>query len=224
MKERPILFQGEMVRALLAGTKTQTRRLVKFPLIDRDALCELAGNELAGSREDTLRNSPYGRPGDRLWVKETFLPWVNTKDGSFSHVAAFRADGYELEAGEQWRPSIFMPRAGARIMLEIVDVRVERLCKISEEDARAEGGPRILGFKEKGGRQHGFSSYRDWYRALWDGINAKPKPIYIRKGVVSHYVSYPWGGEQKLGVYRGKTVINTVNPCVWVVEFRRVEA
>lgn len=76
MKERPILFNGDMVRAILDGRKTQTRRAVKLPIKCPDTGCELAGCELAGSPFDvTDRTCPYGQPGDRLWVRESFYAW-----------------------------------------------------------------------------------------------------------------------------------------------------
>lgn len=121
MKERPILFSGPMVRAILAGHKTQTRRVVKA------APYGSPNHWLAGYP------CPYGIAGDRLWVKETFhpMPHLNAK-------AYFRATD-PLVGVRKWKPSIFMPRALSRITLEIVAVRVERLNEISESDALAEG-------------------------------------------------------------------------------------
>ncbi|UHM89822.1 ASCH domain-containing protein [Rahnella victoriana] len=81
MKERPILFNAEMVKAILSGRKTQTRRVVKFPLRDVNMGCELAGNELAGEvKAGDYRNCPLGQPGDQLWVRETFATLGN-EDG-----------------------------------------------------------------------------------------------------------------------------------------------
>ena len=82
---------------------------------------------------------PYGKPGARLWVREEFLGWYRTADQSFSHVAAYRADGYQLEPREKWMPAMCMPRSASRLTLEVVSVRVERAQDISEADARAEG-------------------------------------------------------------------------------------
>ena len=158
MKERPILFSGEMVRALLAGNKTQTRRIIKerdkreFSR-SRDAFLECA--QAYGA--DGLR-SPYGQPGDRLWVKETHLP---TAHGTF-----YRADLDPIEAAGiggmygGWKPSIFMRRELSRITLEITDIRVERLNDISERDAKEEGvewWPALLPIP--------------LYRDLWESIN-----------------------------------------------------
>ncbi len=164
MKERPILFQGAMVRALLAGTKTQTRRIVKAPVIDRDVGCELAGSELAGSQRDTYRHSPYGQPGDRLWVRETWgisrqYDDMNEREriicyraGEPWHVADTGTDVLKVtRSGElmrpnhfvpqpdKWKPSIFMRPWMSRLTLEVVSVRVERLRDINEFDAEDEG-------------------------------------------------------------------------------------
>lgn len=126
MTERPILFSGEMVRAILAGQKTQTRRIVKH-------------HRLA---------CLYGKPGDRLWVKETWATDFIHDDAKPVHIPQgapllFRADEGEtgIAAFEwgRWRPSIFMRRWMSRITLELTAVRVERLQDISEEDAAAEG-------------------------------------------------------------------------------------
>lgn len=146
MKERPILFSGEMVRALLEGRKTQTRRVVK-PTKDRNGSgCELAPCEIAGEiNNGDYHLCPYGQPGDRLWVRENFLQLMHgpVTDGEIK----YRADLHPSETGSQpndgwwWksRPSIHMPRWASRILLEIISARVERLQEISEADAKAEG-------------------------------------------------------------------------------------
>ena len=137
MKERPILFSAPMIRALLAGTKTQTRRVVK-PV-------QLRADGMWPAGRDPVPDCPYGQPGDRLWVRECF-----------SGARAYEARGYPLrEWGNKvfywadgqprsgdWtkpRPSIHMPRTLSRITLQITEVRVERLQDISEADALAEG-------------------------------------------------------------------------------------
>ncbi|ANN78933.1 hypothetical protein [Bordetella flabilis] len=202
MRERPILFSAPMVRAILAGTKTQTRRVVK-PAKDRDIGCALAPCELAGEiNRGEYRNSWYGKIGDRLWVRETHLnSWrINPEDPTgprvFSHVAAFAADGHELSPGEKWIPSIHMLRAASRITLEITGVRVERLQQITAADARAEGilarGCLSCSEPEPCGCSSPHSSSLDDFRSLWLDING-PRS---------------WNA----------------NPWVWVVEFRRVEA
>ena len=133
-----MIFNGGMVRAILEGRKTQTRRPVKVPHIDRDAMCELSGNELAGELSaGNYRNSPHGKPGDRIWVRET---WARYNIDQDSHDMAYRATPpADWPEEGRWRPSIHMPRWANRITLEITCVRVERLNSISQEDAQAEG-------------------------------------------------------------------------------------
>lgn len=143
MKEHPILFKAEMVRALLNGIKTQTRR--------------------------TNLKTKY-EVGDRLWVKET---WTDRdKDGDLIEVI-FRADGLEYSDGDgflwepKWKSSLFMSRKQSRILLEITAIRLDPLQDISEEDAKAEGAellheyiPGKVGF-----------NYRQAYGGLWESIN-----------------------------------------------------
>jgi len=142
MKERPILFSAAMVNAILSGRKTQTRRVVK-PM-SRKAGGEYTGWVLPEYRTDC----PYGQPGDRLWVRETFGSMIRNVGGTPHEKLAYRADDpnavmcYSSEGMEvpiKWKPSIHMPRWASRITLEIVSVRVERLNEISEQDAIAEG-------------------------------------------------------------------------------------
>lgn len=152
MKERPILFSAPMVRALLEGTKTQTRRIVAakwLPEPDPDdcTIQRVDGGWWAWTTDYPEDGSftipcPYGAPGDRLWVRETWA--ILTGNG---HRIVYRADvdppmtcgGTEPVRDMKWTPSIYMRRQHSRITLEITDVRVERLQAISEEDARAEG-------------------------------------------------------------------------------------
>jgi hypothetical protein len=169
MKERPILFSGPMVRALLDGTKTQTRRIVEF---DHSP----TGNPTLMDNEEPVYWAwgfdhyvcPYGVPGDRLWVRET---WNRTNPGGAEGLYYFKADGcgphgLNFHGDELWRPSIFMPRAACRLFLEITEVRVERLQDISEKDAKAEG---VL----VGEPDNQYPSFRDAYASLWDSLNAK---------------------------------------------------
>ena len=139
MKERPILFSAPMVRALLDGSKTQTRRIVKLKHRAEDAT--VAG---AFKRPEWLSTCPYGQPGDRLWVRETHRPIFGQSCGLIA--IDYRADSEEKgermpdHAGRpKWTPSIHMRREYSRVQLEIVAVRVERLQDISEADAQAEG-------------------------------------------------------------------------------------
>ena len=163
MKERPILFSAPMVRALLAGTKTQTRRAVKPQPVYSDVAATFASwafHRKGGgmwlwpnAREDVHAMCPYGQSGDRLWVRETF----HAESKSTVH---YRADGFEYGPAGGWKPSIFMPRWASRITLEVVGVRVERLQEISAADAWAEGvphSPDVDPLHE--------------YRAIWTAIN-----------------------------------------------------
>jgi hypothetical protein len=161
VREKPILFSNAMIRAVLAGTKTQTRRVVKGTALEwlrPDGFTP----EFVASEENRL--CPYGHPGDQLWVRET---WRRYGDG-----IAYRADFHDKAFADSvhapWKPSIHMPRAAARIQLEVTDVRVERLQAISAEDARAEGHPRREEITDE--ETHRDAAV-DWYRDLWDSIN-----------------------------------------------------
>jgi len=146
MKERPILFSGPMVRAILDGRKTMTRRVVKWkygengtpacPIesVDRfaDIVQGLAENLSGDPVPFCEAKCPFGVPGDRLWVRET---WQDIGAADRPEYV-YAADG---EWSGKWRPSIHMPRWASRITLEVVSVRVDRLEDISEEDAKAEG-------------------------------------------------------------------------------------
>jgi hypothetical protein len=166
VKERPILFSGEMVRAILRGAKTQTRRAMK-PQPMTVANPGMGADEVFGwhksqpiksmpfgmhaFRHDVesqcllVSECPFGQPGDRLWVRETWACDSTINDG---HPVEYRATwkcerdfpGVRCEHGpSRWKPSIHMPRWASRLTLEVTGVRVERLRDISEEDARAEG-------------------------------------------------------------------------------------
>ncbi|QRI88699.1 hypothetical protein JQN63_20425 [Delftia lacustris] len=189
MRERPILFSGPMVRALLAGTKTQTRRVVKpqpdsthsgFPYWNvggyRASWCRSAadGGPLVPANPLLC---PYGQPGDRLWVRETFGHFERNENFKPGCEVFYRADGNCLEL-EPWRPSIHMPRWASRITLEITGVRVERLQDISEADARAEGIECMAGDPECGYRNYLDQTGQDWslspresFQSLWESIN-----------------------------------------------------
>ncbi|HXF12249.1 MAG TPA: hypothetical protein VN517_03790 [Terriglobales bacterium] len=148
-KERPILFSAPMVRAILEGRKTQTRRIVKPQpcIIDGVFMHHVAGPKWESGLP---YRCAYGKPGDRLWVRET---WTGTWHDTAVHLV-YAADGSERMAGEapteyvlpkaaakigNWVTPLFMPRWASRITLEVTKVRVQRLQEISEEDARAEG-------------------------------------------------------------------------------------
>lgn len=139
MRERPILFNGAMVRAILDGRKTVTRRAVK----DLEPGCRYQGLEPDGRHLFTKGpaygkvSCPYGEPGDRLWVRETFAVYGDEKFAAIH----YRADRphHVAQKGMGYKPSIHMPRWACRILLEVTDVRVERLQAITYEQAAAEG-------------------------------------------------------------------------------------
>ena len=162
MKERPIIFSGPMVRAILDGRKTQTRRAVK-PQPLWVASPGVPFKTMDADPKGTI-NCPYGQPGDRLWVRESHYMILQTHDGGAGAVE-YRADYCdELASGIRWRPSIHMPRSASRITLEVVSVRVERLDEISEEDAKAEG------YKSQSIMENPDAG-RLWFRDLWESIN-----------------------------------------------------
>jgi hypothetical protein len=180
-KERPILFQGAMVRAILAGTKAQTRRLVKYPAAEGERgwhPIPTGFQYLPGGSARPV--CPYGRPGDRLWVRETWAyhlhaqasmrdddgPWVYAADGQ---------PALQMRLCDRWRPSIHMPRCACRLVLEITDVRVERLRDISEADAMAEGIVQLpdQGFGLRSGEHYHATDPRQSYLSLWESINGE---------------------------------------------------
>ncbi|MBV6436785.1 MAG: hypothetical protein AELANPGJ_02056 [Anaerolineae bacterium] len=234
MKERPILFSGAMVRAILSGAKTQTRRIVKpqptktsgtnrgypLPLMANDwawphprSVATTISNRPNGPLGWEI-HCPYGQPGDRLWVRESFnlgrpllncegvaddeelwigrLPKDDPRKQPFMRAwrVGYAADGCE----GKMRPSIHMPRWASRMTLEITSVRVERLNDINEADAIAEGVTAVSSggvtlFTTTG--VNCFQTAKDAYAALWESINGPGS----------------WDA----------------NPWVWVVEFRRIE-
>lgn len=200
IKERPIPFSAPMVRAILGGKKTQTRRLVKM----RSGRLMEEG-ELALHLDDTFDcvmdfsqdfpywrklDCPYGVPGDRLWVREAWAV-PTTVLGAVNHLVMsldnkkpiYKADGTELPLEYQrWRHARFMFRNFSRIDLEITSIRVERLQAISEADAEAEGTELppctyIGRCKSNSCPRHGrLDRYRLAYAKLWDSINGKTAP------------------------------------------------
>lgn len=201
-KERPILFSAPMVRAILSGQKTVTRRAVKKPAaLD----CLAAGFEPAFlALPGNADLCPYGKVGDRLWVREAWqadaqVNEVAPRELSHGEPIRYPADGASRQTGcsmitlGKTRPSIHMPRWVSRILLEITDVRVERLQAITYEEAAAEGvhrdsACRMWTATDEGGTCHKYPvpAFRD----LWSGINGAEN----------------WNA----------------NPWVWVVEFKRV--
>lgn len=209
MRERPIIFNGAMVRAILAGQKVQTRSVAKGVMAVHTRTGEaLADIDSAGPRVPC----PFGQPGDRLWVRETWMPGyyheADHEDGPKVSVihsadnaeATVAAPSYELaeqwerqfsEDGDEappWRPSIHMPRWACRLVLEITAVRVERLQAISEADAITEG----LSQSDTGSWLPGPCDHPEWaFHQLWAQVYGEPA----------------W----------------EANPWVWVIDFKRVE-
>lgn len=158
--ERPILFSGTMVQALQAGRKSQTRRVVGTRGFDPYVPQSQWMHSIIPSVSDC-----YLKPGDRLWVRETW----NIQTVDKVERVAYRADipnGYSFVP---WRPSIFMPRRFSRITLEITDVRVERVRDISEADARAEGVTNADEGSNPIDGSHTIANFAN----LWEKINAK---------------------------------------------------
>ncbi len=189
-----MIFNAEMVRALLDGRKTQTRRIIKDCTVGRDPISKFIkiGKKFIGCYPEDVPElirecCPYGVPGDRIWVRET---WAEA-GASAPDLKLYRANYPEhvpsiyenVPPAEEirWTPSIHMPRTASRILLEITDVRVERLRSMSQDDARAEGVIAASGPLEAGLA----------FRELWDSI----------------YGEESW----------------KANPWVWVIEFKRVE-
>lgn len=168
MSERPILFSSPMVRAILAGKKTQTRRIVKLPTwADQHEPIEI---NMAGLPECICIKTgclsgiccPYGIPGDRLWVRETHM--IHAEE------IAYAATDQPLVGCDKWRPSIFMPRWASRITLEVVAVRVERLQDITEHDAELEGAAMCEHFADAK-RGHPLQPHKTAFAWLWNKIN-----------------------------------------------------
>lgn len=191
MKEHPIIFQDAMVRALLAGTKSQTRRAIKpQPAYAGGAWKCADGSTHQATRpsKSILASCPYGVPGDRLWVREAHWWFKDEHDpvtGYFppkltAEDVVYRADGDD--GRKVWRPSIHMPRWASRILLEVTKVRVQRLWEITEDDAIAEGveaipytgpnaGPNRYSVGDSSVGWANFATAREAYAHLWDQIN-----------------------------------------------------
>jgi hypothetical protein len=190
MKERPIIFSAPMVRAIPDGRKTQTRRVVKPQPFYNEAgfLAWITSgtmqNQGRSAEEMVAHHCPYGVPGDRLWVRETWreLGSGQLHDGSIPkyHVPCVYAADFDDNGDRQfngpWRSPIYMPRWASRINLLLTDVRVERLQEISEEDAIAEGVD--IGCPAHEADQPLPTML---YERLWDSINGK-----------KHWESNPW--------------------------------
>ncbi|MDM3867965.1 hypothetical protein QF204_07210 [Proteus faecis] len=211
MKERGIIFNAEMVRAILDGRKTQTRRIVKNVMPDNGMWLKKPTKTRSGTTTHVLdapkyNLCPLGKAGDHLWVRETWMPdaprdgtwgdveFYGCKDSQLSMIpecyrtpehCIYRAswDGAEMIG---WTPSIHMPRWASRITLEIIDVRVERLNDISNDDAKSEG----CWYGRGGGVPDKALTPSDQFPTLWEEI----------------YGDGSWSS----------------NPWVWVIEFKRI--
>ncbi|ENO7635005.1 hypothetical protein ACFGSQ_001238 [Klebsiella pneumoniae] len=200
MSERGMIFNAEMVRALLDGRKTQTRRPIKWKqtrfteIGEREDGSKWPWSEDAEHACDFWHPCPFGAVGDRIWVREAFRVHSRATDvATLVYKASERNSWTEqtrrvpvavcnkLATPEKWTPSLHMPRWASRILLEITGVRVERLRSMSQDDARAEGVIAASGPMEAGLA----------FRELWDSI----------------YGEESW----------------KANPWVWVIEFKRVE-
>ncbi|MDO9344874.1 MAG: hypothetical protein Q7T99_15450 [Pseudomonas sp.] len=194
MKERPILFKGPLVRAILAGQKTVTRRLLKMPHGFWEA-------SATGELVPIPANCPYGKPGDRLWVRETWARVGNCDPGYLTFAATYpdclppELENIPAASEIRWKPSIHMFRRDSRILLEITDVRVERLQDITWEQALDEGIGDHRFECDRPVEPDGYPAcscgsvgYVDAFAALWNST----------------------GGDWD------------ANPWVWVVEFKRV--
>ncbi|HCP9332516.1 TPA: hypothetical protein OF661_004340 [Escherichia coli] len=187
MKERGMIFNDEMVRAILGGNKTQTRRIVEEKFYGRAVAAELLA-----------KHCPYGQPGDRIWVRETYRVHSKATDvATLVYRASVRnswteqthrvpVDVCNKPVSEKWTPSIHMPRWASRILLEITDVRVERLHDMSEADAKAEGATPAT-YKITPPE----AVYRVGFGDIWRSIYGQ-----------DNWLSNPW---------------------VWVIEFKRIQ-
>ncbi len=226
---RPILFSSDMVRAILDGRKTQTRRLVKYGDIktypewfaaiypDGGGNWVAWSRDMPGTAEFTKKAypngegflCPYGHPGDHLWVRET---WAEFAGIEFKTEYIYRADSiYDTPAkeplsGHRWRPSIHMPRAAARIHLHITDIRAQRLHDITEADAIAEGFAKICkdGQTWKFGipDTDGYPGGRGWPWQHWDRSPIKAYQTLWEK------INGPGSWD--------------TNPWVWVIQFNKM--
>ncbi|EJI1712707.1 hypothetical protein [Escherichia coli] len=201
MKERGVVFNDDMVRAILEGRKTQTRRPVKNVRADNCLVIRKPTKKRNGVYTHVMDAPehglcPFGNVGDRIWVRETFNAfWLDNdviqeiKDGVSlaSELCDYKADYSDSsKPAEGWTPSIHMPRWASRILLEITDVRVERLHDMSEADAKAEG--------------------------------ASPATYKITPPEVVYRVGF---GDIWRGIYGQENWLS--NPWVWVIEFKRIQ-
>ena len=217
VRQRPILFSTEMVRAILDGRKTMTRRIIKpQPIIDNDSGFVYSGNHRVCIKNDMFhrqwaeafeRFCPYGEVGDILWVRETWKPKYLKRclyefQLKYTDVCPwfYAADGDCEKGYGSWKPSIHMPKEAARLFLRITDIRVERLQNISEEDAISEGIKKV-------------SNHNQWYNYLHPK-NAVPAQMWVR-GAVNSFETL-WASINGFESWQS-------NPWVWVVSFEQIQ-
>ncbi|NBM70085.1 hypothetical protein [Proteus sp. G2663] len=193
MKERGIIFNAEMVKAILDGRKTQTRRIVKNVMLDNGIWLKKPTKTRSGTTTHVLdapkhNLCPLGKIGDRLYVREAFKAGVCT-ESTIAYKATHKPSDLEEGWYEEikWTPSIHMPRRYSRITLEITNIRVERLNDISNDDAKSEG----CWYGRGGGTPDKALTPSDQFPTLWEEI----------------YGDGSWSS----------------NPWVWVIEFKKVE-
>lgn len=214
MTERGMIFNAEMVRAILDGRKTQTRRPIKWKqtrfteIGEREDGSKWPWSEDAEHACDFWHPCPFGAVGDRIWVRET---WARYNIDQDSHDMAYRATIPEdwPESG-RWRPSIHMPRWASRITLEITDVRVERLNAISEQDAQSEGVHTEVWDQTVVARNY---AAIDEFFQFW----SEDMPHYVEMNQL-YRSSFRSLWESIYGAENWQA-----NPWVWVIEFKRVE-
>lgn len=243
MSEHPILFSTIMVQANLEDRKRMTRRIFKaMPIsaLDETKKIWFDGGEWIAENQDGGCYQrpivcPYGKPGDLLWVRET---WRKSDfpehDGIFEFKASMDAPNADWNKGI-WKPSIHMPKAAARIWLQIEEIRVERLNEISEEDAIDEGISYIartsgLCFMDYRIGEHIFPfTAKQSFQTLFLSINGKPKPQreHSDKGKIVSYTGVAWDQNdfdinwaKYHGKYRNKPLEVFINPWVWVVRYK----
>lgn len=243
MKERPILFSDAMVRAILSGAKTQTRRVVNpYPPAQRSIIPYLP-SAIVDQQDGTFAaytdgrkfkefRCPYGMAGERLWVREAhaIVPRTAYRASTGVHqvlrpdddhdAAVFRAD-WERSAPSRWRPSIHMPRWACRILLEIVSVRIERLQDISEADAEAEGCAAVAPVQWF----EGLKPMADGSRVRQE-CRGEPPPDWTQIRPLSSHD--PLACTARDAFRRLWYSINgaeswSANPWVWCIEFRRAQ-
>lgn len=222
MKQRPILFSTEMVQAILAGRKNQTRRTTGIKNLskirgDYEFKGMIQENGVIKAKfffnflqEDLLVKSPYGEPGDVLWVRETHTHTRDAihSDGGWIYKAS--EDGRLFEDTYEhwrWKPSIFMPKEAARIWLKITSINIERIQSISRDDAMAEG---ICELSK--------DNMRTWKYGIPD-IDGLPKSNIGHGWEWKEWKSSPYDAIKSLWCKINGTDSWQLNPWVWVVDF-----